>query len=96
MDCVGWRPWLEVLELEVAKQGFDPVSVGLCYFLSTRPLPGASRKSRTGLSQLSSGRKQSDGPCGAWESLGQDIRHARTSLGFSVRVLSRVLSSLVQ
>lgn len=30
MDCVGWRPWLEVLELEVAKQGFDPVSVGLC------------------------------------------------------------------
>lgn len=25
MDCVGWRPWLEVLELEVAKQGFDPV-----------------------------------------------------------------------
>lgn len=81
---MGWRPWLEVLELEVAKQGFDPVSVGLCYFLSPRPLPAGSRKSRTGLSQLSSGRKQSDGPCGAWENLGQDIRHARTSLGFSV------------
>ena len=78
------RPWPEVLEPQVAKQEFDPGSVGLCYFLSTRPLPGGSRKSRTGLSQLRSARKQSDGPCGAWENLGQDVRLARTSLGFSV------------
>lgn len=95
MDCVGWRPWLEVLELEVAKQGFDPVC-GAVLLSQHQATSWGSRKSRTGLSQLSSGRKQSDGPCGAWENLGQDIRHARTSLGFSVRVLSRVLSSLVQ
>lgn len=41
---MGWRPWLEVLELEVAKQGFDPCVRGAVLVSSTRPLPGGKRR----------------------------------------------------
>lgn len=43
MESVGWRPWLEVFWLQVAKRGFNPRAVWDCvthsgpgYFLGTR------------------------------------------------------------